>query len=284
MDTLPFLETDNVLAQYDETKDILFVTYSNVLGSAETIQVYDWIAEKIETPWGKSVMPKLVGVVYDFQKVTQFTMDNLDTVQKKSQELNKKFDFSSIPVALIAANEDHAKLLEASIAASPQPERKKVCLDIENGIAFLRQFKDKTVDISSKIKIVDTNSVTCYYDESNQRMVIMYYGLLTDETSQRVYDWIKHVIDVCGLNDIWGMCFDFRRVTRFDKKNLNQTERLNQIINEQYDLDKLATAFVVRDYYQEQIIRMGMRTILHKPNKKIFRTFGEAYEFLGSAH
>ena len=283
MSAIPILETESVLVQYDETKDILFVTYTGVLSSIETIQVYDWIAEKIETPWGETVMPKITGTVYDFQKVTKFTMDNVDTVQQKSQALNKKFDFSSIPVALIAANEGHAKALEAFVAASPQPERKKVCLDIESGIAFLRQFKDKTVDTSTRIKIVDTDSVTCYYDESNRRMVIMYYGLLTSEISQQVYEWMKYVIETCGLDDILGMCFDFRRVTRFDKKNLSQTEKLNQIMNKEYDLDKLATAFVVRDYYQEQIIRMGMRTILHNPNKKIFRTFAEAYEFLGES-
>ncbi len=92
MSDIPILETESVLVQYDETKNILFVTYSGVLSSVETILVYDWIAKMIETPWGEMVLPKIIGSVYDFQKVTKFTMDNVDTVQQKSQALNKKFE------------------------------------------------------------------------------------------------------------------------------------------------------------------------------------------------
>lgn len=280
MSTLPILETENVLAQHDEAKDILVVTYSGVLSSVETIQVYDWITEMLDTVLGQEVLKRLVGTVYDFKKVTEFANDNLDTVQKKSQELNKRFDVSSVPIALLAANDAHAKALEASISASPQPERKRVFRDIEEGIAFLRQFKSKSATKSTAVGVVDTDSVTCYYDELNQRMMVIYYGFLTSEISQTVYDWIKKVIGVYGVDDMGSMCFDLRRVTRFDKKNLSQTERLNQLLNKEYDLNDLATVFVVRDYYQEQIIRMGMRAMLNNPKKKIFRTFAEAYQFL----
>jgi|SRR5579859_1874299 len=270
------LEIDGAFGQYDEAKQVVFVVYSGHLTAAITTKVYDWMTDLLEKELVKP--SQISGTIFDFQKVTDMEDSNTVIAQEQSEKLNKKFDLSTIPVALIVGYNDLRGKLQGILDRSPQPERKRIVLSIDEAFEFLKQFKQQSDQTS--ITILDTPQVTCVYDDTSHLAYITYYDVVTADVTAEVYAWMFRMCDHYGAQHFHYCVFDFRKVSRFDHTNTRKIGQSAGQLNVNYDLNHVPVPLIVRDGNQEQLVRMAMHLTPQEKRKRIVKSIGEAWVFM----
>jgi hypothetical protein len=81
------LKTEQIEAEYDETRHFLLVKYSGELSSEVTNQFYGWLMGQMQANPEKITEAR--GSIYDFRDVTDFGIDNLSATQQGSKQVNK---------------------------------------------------------------------------------------------------------------------------------------------------------------------------------------------------
>jgi len=135
------IEAEQFSAYYDEQERILFVTYSGIVTPDVTAQFYSWLIQSLaERP---EIVETARGSVYDFRKVARFENKNLTAAQRESQNLNQRFDLTSIPVALIVGSMYQEQLLRVTMQIQPGQERKRIVRSVDEARAFFAEFHRK---------------------------------------------------------------------------------------------------------------------------------------------
>ena len=133
------------------------------------------------------------------------------------------------------------------------------------------------------IEPLETNFASAHYDDATRIIHIAYRGYLTSEASSEVYAWLKTVVDEAGVENIYGEIFDFRGVLEFMPDNLMDARKKARGLN--LRLEQLfPVAMVVKDFYQEEILRGPMQNVPENTRKRIVRTPEEALAFLDEWH
>jgi hypothetical protein len=222
--------------------------------------------------------PSLItGCIFDFQHVTEMEETNILTAQGESTKLNEKFDLSTIPVSLIVPYNSVRESLQRIVDGSPQPERKRIVLSIEEAFEFIQQNTQQTDQ--PVLTILDTPQVTGYYDDVNRLAYITYYDTLTGDVTADVYAWMFRVCDHYGTKHIHYCVFDFRRVTRFDHGNTRKIGQSSGQMNVSYDLSHVPVPLIVHDG-NEQLVRMAMHLTPQEKRKRIVKSLDEAWTFM----
>ena len=99
------------------------------------------------------------------------------------------------------------------------------------------------------------DNASARYDSDSGIAYITYTGYLTGEASTVVYDWLADVTQAIGMANMRGEVFDFRDVTQFMPDNLMDARRNSRRYNVKNDVRGLPVAMVVKDFYQEEILR-----------------------------
>jgi uncharacterized protein (DUF1919 family) len=120
------------------------------------------------------------------------------------------------------------------------------------------------------------------YDEETRIAYITYSGFLNAEASTAVYNWLADVNTQFGTP--YGEVFDFRAVTEFAPDNLMEARKKSRRRNLRPEIHNLPVAMVVKDYYQEEILRGPMQNVPENQRKTIVRTIEEAVQFLHEWH
>lgn len=132
------LDSEQITARYDAQTRILHVTYRGVLTPAVSAQFYNWLTEQARTH--PEVVSTALGSIYDFRQVTRFESTNISSAQRQSQQVNREFDFSHHPVALIADTLYMQQLLAVTMKITPQMERKRIVSSPEEAVEFISSF------------------------------------------------------------------------------------------------------------------------------------------------
>lgn len=128
------------------------------------------------------------------------------------------------------------------------------------------------------------DKATARYDEESKIAFIKYKGVLTAEESTAVYDWLHDLIEVIGLDEIYGEVFDFREVTEFAPDNLMQARRNSRRYNMRNNVRRLPVAMIISSFYQEEILRGPMQNVEENKRKAIVWEEDEAVAFLKEWH
>jgi hypothetical protein len=122
------------------------------------------------------------------------------------------------------------------------------------------------------------------YDSDSGIAHITYTGYLTGEASTAVYDWLADVTQAIGIENMRGEVFDFRDVTEFMPDNLMDARRNSRRYNVKNDVRRLPVAMIVKDFYQEEILRGPMQNVRENARKTIVRTMDDALGFIRDWH
>jgi hypothetical protein len=125
-------------------------------------------------------------------------------------------------------------------------------------------------------------NATAHYDEETRIAYITYSGFLDGSASTAAYEWLATVNETVGIP--YGEVFDFRAVTEFMPDNLLEARKKSRRRNLRSEIHNLPVAMVVKDYYQEEILRGPMQNVPENNRKTIVKTMEEAIEFLHNWH
>lgn len=129
-----------------------------------------------------------------------------------------------------------------------------------------------------------TEQVSARYDDESKIAFIKYSGVLSAEESIAVYDWLADLVDVVGLDTMYGEVFDFREVTEFAPDNLMQARRNSRRYNMRNNVRRLPVAMIVSNFYQEEILRGPMQNVEENKRKTVVREMNDAIAFLNKWH
>lgn len=121
---------------YDSDQRIVFATYKDTLTPEISSQFYAWVA-----------MPKDLqlkdfrGAIFDYRQVKRFHNYNIHTTKRASQTANLKFDMSHIGVALIVQTYYQEQMIRATLALTPQQERKRIVHSDAEALAFIEEWE-----------------------------------------------------------------------------------------------------------------------------------------------
>lgn len=123
-----------------------------------------------------------------------------------------------------------------------------------------------------------------YFNQENQIVYITYTGVLSADASTAVYDWLHDVAQTVGIENMYGEIFDFRDVTEFMPDNLMSARSNSRRMNMRQNVKKLPVAMIVKDFYQEEILRGPMQNVKENKRKTVVRTMDDAEDFLNQWH
>ena len=131
---------------------------------------------------------------------------------------------------------------------------------------------------------LSTAGASASYDDSTGIVLIAYRGDITREDSAAVYGWLDELISAIGVNAIYGEIFDFRDVTEFMADNLMEARSKSRSLNLRIDTSRFPVAMIVRNFYQQEILRGPMQNVPHNTRKRIVHSEGEALDFIMEWH
>lgn len=130
---------------------------------------------------------------------------------------------------------------------------------------------------------LETTNASARFDETSGIVYVTYRGYLNSEASSLVYGWLKKLVDEIGEERIYGEIFDFRNVLEFMPDNLMDARKKARGLN--LRMERLfPVAMVVKDFYQEEILRGPMQNVPENTRKRIVRTIEEGLAFLEEWH
>lgn len=129
---------------------------------------------------------------------------------------------------------------------------------------------------------LEHHNVTCYYDEATGIAHVVYRGQLDATASAVAYDWLALVNETVGVP--YGEVFDFREVTEFLQDNLMEARKKSRRRNLRRDVHQFPVAMIVKDPYQEEILRGPMQVVPENPRKAIVHSPEEAIAFIRAWH
>lgn len=129
-----------------------------------------------------------------------------------------------------------------------------------------------------------TESIDAHYDALTQILHVRYSGVITPEVTRAAYGWGFELAEEIGAENIYALISDFRDVTTFDFKNLRTATSESRNLNKKFDLSRLPVALVVKNMYQEQMVKVSMKMTDQVQRMKIVNTDEEALTFLHQFH
>jgi len=122
-----------------------------------------------------------------------------------------------------------------------------------------------------------------HYDPESRIVYVTYRGLLTSEDSTKVYHWLHELMVQLGSENLHGEIWDFRDVQEFLPDNLMDARKKSRGLNLRINVG-FPVAMIVKDFYQEEILRGPMQNVPENTRKAIVRSMDEAHQFLTEWH
>ncbi|MCA9893610.1 MAG: hypothetical protein KC615_11545 [Anaerolineae bacterium] len=134
------------------------------------------------------------------------------------------------------------------------------------------------------IRPLETNTAYATYDETTHIVYVTYRGSLDSDASSAVYEWLNQLIEMVGTESIFGEIWDFRNVDQFMPDNLQDARKNSRIMNLKQNTGRFPVAMIVKDYYQEEILRGPMKNVPENTRKAIVRSTEAGLAFLQEWH
>lgn len=134
------------------------------------------------------------------------------------------------------------------------------------------------------IRPLEIQNVYATYDETTRIVHVTYRGSLDSEVSSAVYEWLNRLIEMVGAQAIFGQIWDFRNVDQFMPENLQDARKNSRIMNLKQDTGRFPVAMIVKDYYQEEILRGPMKNVPENTRKAIVHSTKDGLAFLQQWH
>jgi hypothetical protein len=134
------------------------------------------------------------------------------------------------------------------------------------------------------IERLELEQVTGYFDEETKLLITTFRGLLTADTSAKVYAWLGRLIQTYGIGLARGSVYDFREVTDFALGNLTTTQARSSSLNSKANISNHPVALIVGGLYQRMTVKTAMNVTPQQKRKRIVESMEEARAFIEEWH
>ncbi|MCI0712291.1 MAG: hypothetical protein L0154_19210 [Chloroflexi bacterium] len=126
--------------------------------------------------------------------------------------------------------------------------------------------------------------VAGHFDVDSGILRIAYSGNVTPEITGSIYTWGWKLSEGVGVENIHGMITDFRAVVKFAPQSLGAAVKESRRINKAFDLSRLPVALIVRNLYQEHMVKISTDLSGNSERRKIVYSDDEALAFIENWH
>lgn len=126
---------------------------------------------------------------------------------------------------------------------------------------------------------LELDNAHAFYDAESRIVYVTYSGYLMAEHSTHVYNWLHDLLQEIGTETLHGEIFDFRDVDEFMPDNLMDARKKSRGLNLRINVD-FPVAMIVKDLYQEEILRGPMQNVPENTRKTIVYNMEDARAFL----
>jgi hypothetical protein len=122
------------------------------------------------------------------------------------------------------------------------------------------------------------------YDPDSRIARIIYKAVITPESTAQAYQWAMEEGPKIGMDNIYGLIYDFRTVTEFHKENFQAVKRQSSEAKRMVDMSRLPVALIVANLYQEQMLRVSTKLTGAEERAQIVYSEEEAQKHLRHWH
>lgn len=134
------------------------------------------------------------------------------------------------------------------------------------------------------VEPLNGENVTATFDPETRIASIVYTGELTPPVTTQAYGWVISSALQVGVENIYGGYFDFRNVTKFRLENVRTVKRAHKSKPPAVDFSRIPTSLIVKNMYQEQMVRVSMRVNEQSDRLRIVHSEEEALNFVNEWH
>ena len=134
--SIPTLDIEKATAIFNADERIVMVTYRGLLDGETSTQVYNWLADLIETIG----IENIYGEIFDFRDVQEFMPDNLMDARRNSRRHNLKNNVKKLPVVMVISNHVQEEILRGPMQNVEENKRKTIVWNMDDAHAFLNQW------------------------------------------------------------------------------------------------------------------------------------------------
>ena len=134
------------------------------------------------------------------------------------------------------------------------------------------------------VEPLKTDNVTATFDPETGIARVVYKGNLTPGITAHAYGWVINSAFQVGVEKIYGGYFDFREVAKFMVENVRTVKRAHEAKPPEVDFSRVPTGLIVKNLYQESMVRVSMRVNEQSTRFRIVNTEEEALQFFEEWH
>lgn len=136
MEPTVLLEEPNLFIRWLPEERLYWARYLGLLDGQMASQVYAVFYQLLETV----SVEEIYGIVLDFRDVKRFDRTNLTATRQESRTLNKTYDLSRIPVAMLVKNLMQEQFVKISSKITGTEHRVRIVWTEEEMRAFFSNF------------------------------------------------------------------------------------------------------------------------------------------------
>lgn len=131
----------------------------------------------------------------------------------------------------------------------------------------------------SEIPKLEKPSVTAHFDPDKRLIFVAYIGVLDTQPTLDYYHWMQEEM-FPHLQTVRGAIFDFREVTKFQPRNALTVLHASRNLHQQIDLRHMPVALIIKDIYQEHMVRIAANMTPQTNNKHVVHSMDEALTYI----
>lgn len=268
------IESKKLVAHYDPNKQLACaVVFDKVFAPQMLVDIYQCVEQLNKE--GHQVQAILLDCRH-IHSLAKLTAQNRNDFQSS---LNPYSFAKTLPIVFIVDNLYQERKLTSYL---PQFEQSFVSHIVQGYLAafeHISSFHDwQAIPLGEYGLSTDTASL--WVNSEAQFTYILYYGIVTAQTTIDVYSRMFGNMDSISIESVKAGIFDFRHVSGFDNSNTRTVQQKSGTINRSYDMSRVAVPLIVGNFHQQQMVHVAMKVSPQEERKKIVFSEDEAYTFI----
>lgn len=130
------IKGENYIVRFDNKKGILYGIYGAVATGEITARIY---MSKLKFIRNLGI-ENISGMIFDMRRVEEFSRDNLASMQRESFNMDKKYNTSYVPIAIVVDTQMQEQVARMLIGATSGQERKCIVYSLAEAQAALEEW------------------------------------------------------------------------------------------------------------------------------------------------
>lgn len=130
------IKGENYIVRFDNKKGILYGIYGAIATGEVTARIYMSNLKFVRNVGIENIL----GMIFDMRRVEEFSRDNLASMQRESFNIDKKYNMSHVPIAIVVDTRMQEQVARMIIGATAGQERKCIVYSLAEAQAAFEEW------------------------------------------------------------------------------------------------------------------------------------------------